>query len=92
MKLGILTDIHEHIGPLDAALAHSSSENVDQVIVIGDLFETGEQIEETCQRLADAKVVGVWDNHDYGLCREVDDETLASYSDTVLNFMGSLQP
>lgn len=92
MKLGIITDIHEHVEALDAALSRFNSENVEQVITIGDLFETGEKIESTCQRLADVGAIGVWGNHDLGLCLDVDQETSEKYSDDVLKFMGSLKP
>ena len=44
MKLGLLTDIHEHIEYLRAALDCFAKERVDQVVVIGDLFEMGERV------------------------------------------------
>ncbi|PAY19060.1 hypothetical protein CKO51_13075 [Rhodopirellula sp. SM50] len=92
MKLGIITDVHEHIEFLDAALDQFRKECVDHIVVIGDLFETGERIEQTCQRLCDAGVVGVWGNHDYGLCQDVESETREKYSENVLEFMSSLKP
>ena len=66
MKLGLLTDIHEHVEHLRKALDHFEREDVDQVVVIGDVFELGKRIEETCHYLTEAKAVGVWGNHDYG--------------------------
>ena len=68
MKLGLLTDIHEQVELLCIALDRFRHEQVDQVVVIGDVFEIGQRIEETCRLLAEAKAVGVWGNHDYGLC------------------------
>ena len=58
MKLGLITDIHEEVEFLRTALARFRHERVDQVVVIGDVFETGERIEETCHLLSEAKVVG----------------------------------
>ena len=68
MQLGLICDIHEHVEHLQQALDHFSVCSVDRIVVIGDLFETGERIEELCRLLAAAGVVGVWGNHDYGLC------------------------
>ena len=59
MKLGLLADIHEHVEHLRTALDHFKSERVDQVVVIGDLFEQGHRIEETCRLLSEANAVGV---------------------------------
>jgi 3',5'-cyclic AMP phosphodiesterase CpdA len=92
MRLGIIADIHEHVELLRAALDDLKQREVDQVVFLGDLVETGERIEETCQLLADARVVGVWGNHDFGLCHEVSEEVRRTYSDLVLRFMGSLHP
>ena len=92
MKLGLLTDIHEHIEPLRTALERFKTERVDQVVVIGDLFEQGRRIEETCQLLAAANAVGVWGNHDYGLCFDRRPDLHTKYSSPVLDFMGSLRP
>ena len=73
MKLGLITDIHEHVEHLTMALNHFRELEVDQVVMIGDVFEMGERIEETCRLLADAAVVGVWGNHDFGFCVEPDE-------------------
>ena len=59
MKLGLITDIHEQVHLLEPALKRLRDERVDQVVVIGDIFECGERIQETCQLLADAQAVGV---------------------------------
>lgn len=92
MKLGLITDIHEHVENLRAALNRFQTEGVDQVVVIGDVFEMGERIDETCRLLTDAAAIGVWGNHDYGLCVEPDAETCAKYGDAVIDFMTSLRP
>ena len=92
MKLGLICDIHEHIEHLQQALDRFADYSVDRIVVIGDLFETGERIEELCQRLAAAGVVGVWGNHDYGLCVDPEPETRVKYPPVVLDFMATLQP
>ena len=83
MKFGLVTDIHEHVEFLRVALDRFRQEQVDQIVVIGDIFETGEQVEETCQMLAEAKAVGVWGNHDYGLCVDPPDDIRARFPATV---------
>ena len=92
MKLGLLTDIHEHVENLRTALDCFRVEQVDQIVVIGDVFEMGHRIEETCRLLSDAKAIGVWGNHDYGLCVEPVATDCAKYGDSVIRFMTSLRP
>ena len=52
MKLGLLTDIHEHVENLRTALDRFRVEQVNQIVVIGDVFEMGHRIEETCRLTA----------------------------------------
>ncbi len=92
MKLGLITDIHEHIEFLRIALDRLAKENVDQIVMIGDVFEMGERIEETCQLLAKAKTIGVWGNHDFGLCVDPDEYIRAKYPANVIQYMTSLRP
>ena len=47
MELGILADIHEHVEYLSRSLAIFSEQGVDQVIVLGDVFELGQRLRET---------------------------------------------
>ncbi len=92
MKLGLLADIHEHVEYLKAALDQLGEAGVDRIVVLGDVFETGERIEETCELLRSADAIGVWGNHDFGLCVEPTDEIRKSYSPQVLEFFASLLP
>ena len=92
MKLGLITDIHEHVGHLRTALDQFRRHGVEQIVVIGDVFEMGERIEESCQLLAEAKAIGVWGNHDFGLCVDLDDDIRAKYPPVVIDYMTSLRP
>jgi len=76
MRLGILADIHEDIEGLTRALDQLRREAVDRVVVLGDLFDTGERVEATVDLLAEAGAVGVWGNHDLGLCDGPSERTL----------------
>jgi hypothetical protein len=58
MKLGLLTDIHEQVDLLQIALDRFGQEQVDRSVVIGDVFETGERIEESRMRCSRSLVVG----------------------------------
>jgi len=92
MKLGLLADIHESVEYLDAALIRFQDKGVDQIVVIGDLFELGHRIEQTCELLANSRSIGVWGNHDYGLCVEPDAATCDKYGEQVIQVMTSLKP
>lgn len=92
MKLGLITDIHEHVENLQVALAQFERHGVDQVVVIGDVFEMGKRIESTCQLLAEAKAIGVWGNHDFGLAYQPRNEVRQRYASSVMDFMTSLRP
>lgn len=72
MKIGILADIHECVIHLRSALQAFRENGVDQVVVLGDIFETGKYIDETVQLLRDVNAFGVWGNHDVGLSHEPD--------------------
>lgn len=92
MFLGLLTDIHEQVDHLSAALARFERLDVDQIIVFRDIFEMGEWIKETCQLLARARAVGVWGNRDFGLACEPSDHTRRKYGPAVLDYMTCLRP
>ncbi|MFM2094362.1 MAG: hypothetical protein RIS70_1486, partial [Planctomycetota bacterium] len=79
MKLGLITDIHENVPALAAALRECRRSRVDRVVVLGDLFEYGHHIEETCSLLAEARAVGVWGNHDFPFCMEPESSCVDRY-------------
>jgi hypothetical protein len=90
MRLGLLTDIHEHVEHLRAALDRFKRERVEHIVVIGDVFKTGERIEETCRLLAGAGAVGVWGNHDFGICSSK--KLRSRYPAAVRDYMTTLRP
>ena len=92
MKLGILADIHEHDEELRRAINVLQKHGADRYVVLGDVFERGKRIEETVRLLRDVAAVGVWGNHDIGLCFDPAEKVRQRYSPAVLDFMGSLQP
>jgi len=92
MKLGLLTDVHEYVDRLRVALDVFRQERVDQVVFLGDATCIGEQLEETCRLLQEAGAIGVWGNHELGLCHEPDAAVRARYPGAVMDFMSSLRP
>ncbi|MGE0756842.1 MAG: metallophosphoesterase [Pirellulaceae bacterium] len=92
MKLGLIADIHEHVEFLDAAIRVLKGQDVDQIVMLGDVFETGDRLRETCRLLADAGARGVWGNHDYGLSVDPTPDTRARYGDEAMAYMTSLRP
>jgi Calcineurin-like phosphoesterase superfamily domain len=92
VRIGILSDIHEAVELLEVAIERLSREGVDQFMVLGDVFETGPRMDETVGLLESVGAIGVYGNHDFGLCVEPSEYVLARYSPLVLAFMGSLRP
>ena len=93
MRLGILADIHEDAPKLALALQRFRQEGVQQVVVLGDVvFEMGRHLHETIALLAEAGAVGVWGNHDLGLCHEPDERFKKRYAGPVFDFMRTLHP
>jgi predicted phosphodiesterase len=70
MKIGILADIHESLTNLRWALDVLHEQDPDRLVVLGDVFELGHRLRETVDLLAHDGAVGVWGNHDFGLCRD----------------------
>lgn len=91
MKLGLIADIHEHVDNLCECLRLLKSEGVDQIAMLGDVYEMGHRIRPTCDLLASETVVGVWGNHDFGLCVNPTPEMHQNYGDVVIGYMTSLK-
>ena len=92
MKLGILSDTHEQVDQLRTAIDVLRKHEADRFIVLGDTCDSGERVEETIALLRDVAAIGVWGNHDFGLCVDQSDEIQLRYSNDALEFMSSLQP
>ncbi len=93
MRIGILADVHEHLSHLRWATDVLCEQKADRIVFLGDVFELGHHLKETVDLLAEAGAIGVWGNHDFGLCRDNPrPEDRQRYGEAVLEFMGSLQP
>lgn len=95
MRLGIVTDIHEAVEPLKRALLEFRSRQVDQVISLGDacdIFSSAGRAREVVALLREAGAVGVWGNHDVGLCVDVSDRIRTEAGADVIAYMSGMQP
>jgi predicted phosphodiesterase len=93
MRIGILADIHEDLDHLRWAIDVLVEHGADRLVVLGDVFELGLRLRETVALLAEAGAIGVWGNHDFGLCRDNPrPEDRQRYGERVLDFMGRLRP
>jgi hypothetical protein len=92
MRLGLLADIHESNDHLRMALGVLRQERVDQIVVLGDVLDVGKHIEECCELLREVGAIGVWGNHEFGLCQHPDEGLRRNYSQSVREFMASLSP
>ena len=92
MRLGLLADIHEAVGPLGRAVQELKALGVDSFVILGDVLDCGERVEETVSILAPLAGVGVWGNHDFGLCGEVPPAIRGRFSEAVLDYFSGLRP
>jgi predicted phosphodiesterase len=95
LRIGIVTDIHDEAEVLDRALAALHAEAVDAVVSLGDtsdLHGRWEDVTGVARLLREHGAVGVWGNHDFGLCRDVSELTRAKFPAETLDFMATMRP
>jgi predicted phosphodiesterase len=96
MLLGIVTDIHNETSTLRRALAEFEARGVDQVVSLGDAcdcFSTeAGQAAEVASLLQGAGAIGVWGNHDIGLCYRVSDQIRQMTDAATLEYLAGMKP
>jgi predicted phosphodiesterase len=95
MRIGIVTDIHDDVARLRAALVELLAAGVDAVVSLGDtsdLHGKGEDVAGVAAALQAAGAVGVWGNHDFGLCRDVAAETAGRFPAATLAYLATMRP
>ncbi|MFO0852282.1 MAG: metallophosphoesterase family protein [Gemmataceae bacterium] len=93
MLLGLVADIHEAVGPLALALARFRDLGVEQVVNLGDAFDRlGPGSRPVADLMTDCGAVGVWGNHDYGLCGAVSEPLRVKAGERVIAFMSGMRP
>jgi predicted phosphodiesterase len=95
MRIGLVTDIHDHVEPLARAVGLFRQRGVDLVVTLGDscdAFTRHSRAAEVAELLRGAGAVGVWGNHDFGLCHQVQERTRQRYPAAALDYLATLQP
>src|SRR5262249_34825279 len=95
MRIGIVTDVHDEVEQLSLALDSLRSEAVEAIVSLGDTtdrFGAWDRATEVAALMSAARVVGVWGNHDYALCREPSLELRARFSPATLEYMATICP
>jgi len=52
----------------------------------------GHRLDATVQLLDEVGVIGVWGNHDFGLCRDPHEDMRRRFREETMAFMGRLRP
>ncbi|MFL5244050.1 MAG: metallophosphoesterase family protein [Gemmataceae bacterium] len=95
MRIGILADIHGAVESLEGALAEFGRCRADVVVSLGDscdTFSAAGRSNQVVALLQKAGAVGVWGNHDVGLCYQVSEKLRQATDPAVLDYMKSMQP
>lgn len=94
MRIGILADIHDDAERLTAALTQLQRQHIDQIVVLGDTLNCmgDPDVASVIGLLKDAGAIGVWGNHDFGLCYDVNEAVRSRVDPAVLDFMGTFRP
>jgi len=94
VRIGLLADIHDDAERLSAALAQFARQRADRIVVLGDTLTCVS--DPDCVRVTEllraAGAIGVWGNHDFGLCHDVSYEVQRGADPRVLEFMATLRP
>jgi putative phosphoesterase len=64
MKIGLISDIHSHLAPLQKALALLDQHGVDQIVCAGDLIGEGYEGDAVVKLLREREILCVQGNHD----------------------------
>jgi predicted phosphodiesterase len=94
MRIGLVTDIHNHAAELGRALAVLREHGAERIVTLGDscdAFSPAEGAAPVAALLRAAGAAGVWGNHDFSLCRDVADSVRRRYDPAVLEFMAGMQ-
>ena len=74
MKIGLISDVHATVEPLNEALILFRQNRVDTVICAGDIAGYGEELDQTVKLLIESECQVITGNHDVWYCDEPGDE------------------
>ena len=64
VTIGLISDIHATVAPLEEALAIFKQENVDQILCLGDVAGYGTELEQSIELLVESGCTTIQGNHD----------------------------
>ena len=64
MKIGLISDVHATVNPVEEALTLFRQNNVDITICVGDIAGYGEELDQTVEMLLKGKCQVISGNHD----------------------------
>jgi predicted phosphodiesterase len=94
VRIGLVTDIHNHAAELARALAALRERGAERILTLGDTcdaFSPAGGAAPVAALLRAAGAAGVWGNHDFALCRHVPDSVRRRHDPAVLDFMAGMQ-
>lgn len=91
MRIGLLADIHGDTKNLSRAIDCFHECEIDRLILLGDIICDASHADETVAILQGRDLVGVWGNHELGLCVDPEEEVVRQYSASVRRFFGTLR-
>lgn len=92
MRIGIITDLHEHLEYTAKAIEAMKNHGVEEILCLGDFCKMEEELDEICQLLLEHEIKSVWGNHDYGLCDDIQSGRREDYSQSVMKFALTVRP
>jgi len=95
MRLGLVTDIHSHVAELAQAVRLFRDHGVEQVVSIGDAIDAfghRDGAADVVRLLESSNAVGVWGNHDFGLCRDDSGKQLGRLGLLASKFLEGVRP
>lgn len=92
MKLGLLADIHEEDELLRRCVDLLDAQGVDRFVILGDIADHGRNLASTVRILSELDSVGVWGNHDFGLCGAPSSDVRSRFGPEILAYFASLLP
>jgi predicted phosphodiesterase len=95
MRLGLVTDIHNHSAELAKALDVFGAIGVDQVVTIGDTcdaYGAGDGAGKVASLLDRCSAIGVWGNHDFSLCPDVPAAARKRFPPAVFDVLAGMKP
>lgn len=88
LNIAVISDIHGYSLALDRVLEDIDSHDIDQIIVAGDLVESGPDPVGVLERLTSRDLVVIQGNTDYDVAKQSRDSKLAAWTERQIGAEG----